>query len=117
MNNETRDLAISIVRVSQGLNLIQLGLANILKHICDGDIAIPDKSHGIPPNDTKTCNLPQAAKMLGVSRTTIDRLCRVGKLRYVKDDDSGYRRVVVSSIKAYFNSRLQAQKRPPSACS
>ena len=58
-----------------------------------------------PEPDTRTITFTQAAKRLGVSRPTVYRLTRAGRLRTVKL--CGVNRVVLSSVVDFVNEGVK----------
>lgn len=71
-------------------------LAKIDK-VLDGEDTNPK-----PEADVRTCTLTQAAKRLGISRPTVYRLIRAGRLRTVAL--CGVNRVVLSSVVDFVNA-------------
>lgn len=61
--------------------------------------------------DTRTVTLPEAARRLGLSRSTIDRLCGAGELKFVKDRRTGYRRITVEGINDYYRRKCAEAKK------
>lgn len=61
-----------------------------------------DTNERMPETDTRTITFTQAAKRLGVSRPTVYRLTRIGRLRTVKL--CGVNRVVLSSLTDFVNA-------------
>ena len=74
-------------------------LAKIDK-VLDGEDTSPK-----PEPDTRTITFTQAAKRLGVSRPTVYRLTRAGRLRTVKL--CGVNRVVLSSLTDFVNEGVK----------
>lgn len=95
----------SIKIIAEGFALISRGLLAFAKDITS--VARPIDCPCDATNDTRTCTLPEAAKRLNLSRSTISRLCETGELKCIKSARSGYRRVVVSSISEYYQRYLQ----------
>lgn len=60
-----------------------------------------DTNERMPEPDTRTITFTQAAKRLGVSRPTVYRLTRIGRLRTVKL--CGVSRIVLSSVVDFVN--------------
>ena len=58
-----------------------------------------------PEADTRTCTYTQAAKRLGVSRPTIYRLVKAGRLRTVAL--CGVNRIVLSSVVDFVNEGVK----------
>ena len=58
-----------------------------------------------PEPDTRTITFTQAAKRLGISRPTVYRLTRIGRLRTVKL--CGVNRVVLSSLTDFVNEGVK----------
>ena len=95
--------------MSDGFALLAKGFAEMVKRMSETTattvVAATDDE------DTRTVTLPEAAKRLGLSRSTIDRLCEAGELEFVKDRRSGYRRVTVAGIVAYHRRRHEEAKK------
>lgn len=60
-----------------------------------------------PEADTRTVTYTEAAKRLGLSRPTVYRLTRAGRLRTVKL--CGVSRIVLSSVVDFVNGKENAQ--------
>lgn len=60
-----------------------------------------------PETDTRTVTYTEAAKRLGLSRPTVYRLTRAGRLRTVKL--CGVSRIVLSSVVDFVNCKGNAQ--------
>lgn len=103
--NETATDAMKMM--SDGFALLAKGFAEVMKRMSETTVpaAVTDNE------DTRTVTLPEAAKRLGLSRSTIDRLCEAGELEFVKDRRSGYRRVTVAGIVAYHRRRHEEAKK------
>ena len=71
----------------------------VLNHT-DGDAKKPEA-------DTRTVTYTEAAKRLGLSRPTVYRLTRAGRLRTVKL--CGVSRIVLSSVVDFVNGKENAQ--------
>ena len=102
--NETAE---AMKMMSDGFALLAKGFAEMVKRMSETTVpaAVTDNE------DTRTVTLPEAAKRLGLSRSTIDRLCEAGELEFVKDRRSGYRRVTVAGIVAYHRRRHEEAKK------
>ena len=102
--NETTD---AMKMMTDGFTLLAKGFAEMVKRMNETTVptAVTDNE------DTRTVTLPEAAKRLGLSRSTIDRLCEAGELEFVKDRRSGYRRVTVAGIVAYHRRRHEEAKK------
>lgn len=64
-----------------------------------------DTNERKPEPDTRTITFTQAAKRLGISRPTVYRLTRIGRLRTVKL--CGVNRVVLSSVVDFVNEGVK----------
>lgn len=105
---DMQDIDKSLKMMSEGASLFAQGIAMVAKCVAENAA----EKHNAPApallDCFETCTLPEAAKRLNLSRSTISRLCETGELRYIKDARSGYRRIAVSSIGDYFKRHLQA---------
>ena len=100
------DLTDNFSKINEGFSLLAAGLTAALKCLNEANVAqlIASKASPAtsPLENTRTCTLPEAAERLGVSRSTIDRLCKDGELNVTVDPRSGWRRVIDDSILDYF---------------
>ena len=106
--NETAD---AMKMMSEGFELLAKGFAAMMKQMSETTVPAVVATTTTDNEDTRTVTLPEAAKRLGLSRSTIDRLCEAGELEFVKDRRSGYRRVTVAGIVAYHRRRHEEAKR------
>jgi len=96
--------------MSDGFELLAKGFAEMVRRMeAEKTPATPAKAKDNA--DTRTVTLPEAAKRLGVSRSTIDRLCEAGLLEFVKDRRTGYRRITVAGILTYHRQLHEDAKR------
>ena len=101
-------IAESLKIMSEGASLFARGIAMVAQCIAENAAEKHDAPAPALLDCFETCTLPEAAKRLNLSRSTISRLCETGELKYIKDARSGYRRIAVSSIGDYFKRHLQA---------
>lgn len=104
--NETAE---AMKMMSDGFALLAKGFAEMVKRVSETTATTVVAATG--DEDTRTVTLPEAAKRLGLSRSTIDRLCEAGELEFVKDRRSGYRRITVAGIVAYHRRRHDEAKK------
>ena len=104
--NETAE---AMKMMSDGFALLAKGFAEMVKRMSETTATTVVAATG--DEDTRTVTLPEAAKRLGLSRSTIDRLCEAGELEFVKDRRSGYRRITVAGIVAYHRRRHDEAKK------
>lgn len=90
-------------RMARGITLFAEGLIGYIGNLPTA-MAIPVPQmvtrYGAE-NDLSTCTLVEAAKMIGMSRSTIDRLCDGGKIEYIQNPNSKYRRILTSSLRRW----------------
>jgi len=100
----------AVTMMSEGFELLAKGFAELVKRIETTNASIAS-TKAKSDADTRTVTLPEAAKRLGVSRSTIDRLCEAGQLEFVKDRRTGYRRITVAGILTYHRQLHEDAKR------
>ena len=110
--NETAD---AMKMMSEGFELLAKGFAAMMKQMSETTVPAAVAKTATGDEDTRTVTLPEAAKRLGLSRSTIDRLCEAGELEFVKDRRSGYRRITVAGIVAYHRRRHEEAKKMKAA--
>ena len=106
--NETTD---AMKMMTEGFELLAKGFAEMVKRMSETTVPAAVAKTATGDEDTRTVTLPEAAKRLGLSRSTIDRLCEAGELEFVKDRRSGYRRITVAGIQAYHDRRREDAKK------
>ena len=104
--NETTD---AMKMMSDGFALLAKGFAEMVKRMNETTATTAVATTG--DEHTRTVTLPEAAKQLGLSRSTIDRLCAAGELEYTRDPRSGYRRITLAGIRAYHRRHLEDAKK------
>ena len=104
--NETAE---AMKMMSDGFELLAKGFAEMVKRVSETTATTVVAATG--DEDARTVTLPEAAKRLGLSRSTIDRLCEAGELEFVKDRRSGYRRGTGAGIVAYHRRRHEEAKK------
>lgn len=106
--NETTD---AMKMMTDGFTLLAKGFAEMVKRMSETTVPAAVAKTATGDEDTRTVTLPEAAKRLGLSRSTIDRLCEAGELEFVRDRRSGYRRITVAGIVAYHRRRHEETKK------
>ena len=106
--NNTQD---AMKMMTDGFALLAKGFAEVMKRMNETTVPTAVIKTATGDEDTRTVTLPEAAKRLGLSRSTIDRLCEAGELEFVKDRRSGYRRITVAGIVAYHRRRHEEAKK------
>lgn len=106
--NETQE---AVMMMSEGFELLAKGFAEMVKRMNETAAAAVAVKTEPSDEDTRTVTLPEAAKRLGLSRSTIDRLCAAGELEFVKDSETGYRRITVAGIVAYHHRRREGARK------
>ena len=106
--NETAE---AMKMMSDGFALLAKGFAEMVKRMSETTVPAAVAKTATVDEDTCTVTLPVAAKKLGLSRSTIDRLCAAGELEYIRDPRSGYRRITLPGIRAYHRRHLEDAKK------
>lgn len=88
-----------MIKVATATPIEKAKIDAIFNHT-DGDAKKPEA-------DTRTVTYTEAAKRLGLSRPTVYRLTRAGRLRTVKL--CGVSRIVLSSVVDFVNGKEDAQ--------
>lgn len=93
-------------KMIRGIALFSEGLIGYIGSLPEtAGISVSSPTVTPADDDLSTCNLVEAAKMIGMSRSKIDRLCDAGEIEYIKDPNSQYRRVRINSLRRWIRSR------------